>query len=272
MRRILSAVNGLLLSPDPRSDFLIIPATRNKKKPFIHRQDPCTDMKKVVLTISPKSTPSLLMNDKTRKPEIFTLKICAVFVSVLLLGGSGFLAADASGLPLNKQVQSGIENKYLKCNNPDHLLVIRQSLQLSCVTDESASKLGWPKVRFLEDNDMIVDYTPLQVEADGEKFQINCILKNGLIQKDLHYDLGGLVFGINSIKEGKAKLEIPQSFFKWFEPEKYIYHEIVIFERLGFEQIKIIEGNVKFEQDRYIVEFSFSDNDPEIEVHISHPV
>ena len=160
---------------------------------------------------------------------------------------------------LYKQIQSGIENKYLKCSNPDHQLVTRQSLQISCVTGESALKSGWAKVKFSENNDWIVSYTPLEIEADGEKFQINATLKNGLIQKAWRDGPDILSLKINSIKEGEAKLEFPAPFFML--PEGRVGYEIIVLENLEVMHIYPWPG-----QYRHVVEFPFSDTDPEIEV------
>ncbi|RNJ76080.1 MAG: hypothetical protein EB830_04890 [Nitrosopumilus sp. H13] len=194
------------------------------------------------------------MNDKTKKLRIFAIKYCPVLASVLLVG-LGF-SADASGLSLHGQIQSGVENKHLECNRQDHLLVVRPSLQFACVTGESASRLGWKEVSFSDDNDMMVSYTPLEVEIDGEKFQINATLKNGLIQKAGNWGYYDLSLKIIPTRDGEAKLEILRSFFTSFDPELSIHEKIMV-----ITPSEEIPSNVKFEQGRYVVEFSFSEDD-----------
>lgn len=168
-------------------------------------------------------------------------------------------------IPISSIGCPGIANqcqqiKDRKCNNPDHLLVIRESLQLACVSGEFASRLGWPEVKFSENDDMTVSYTPLEVKVGGEKFQINATLKNGLIEKAWSDDqLDGFSLKINSVNEGGIRLEIPESFFA--VPEGTIHDNIIVLEN-GEE----IHSDARFEQGRYVVEFSFSDTDPKIEV------
>ncbi|RNJ79682.1 MAG: hypothetical protein D9C04_04095 [Nitrosopumilus sp. B06] len=212
-----------------------------------------------------------MTSDTTRKPDTL-VENSTVVVSVLILAGIGFLVADASSLPLYKQIQSGVENRHLECSNLDHQLVIRPSLRPACVTAESALRAGWPDVMFLSNENMTVRYM-LEVEVDGKKFPINATLKNGLIEEiSVDSQTHTLSIKINPTEKGRVWLEIRNPSFLLPDPPPTILNWKDYLDILITDNQNIFHYQPWRDQSRLVVEFPFPDHDLKIDIGVLYPI
>ena len=91
-----------------------------------------------------------------------------------------FLVIDAYAVSLYKQIQNRTEGQILYCNNPDHLLVLRDSLKLACVYPETAIKKSWHSVMF-NDNGNVTVSDSVNVKAHEKDYRISYTVTEGLL-------------------------------------------------------------------------------------------
>ena len=179
------------------------------------------------------------------------------YVALALLGAG---IAGASAESLYGQIRDGVEDGDLECAVPGHVLVARPSLELACVSPGSADRLGWPKVAFSGDGRMVVNST-LEVASAGGTFGIGYVLMDGVIRDAREDDhSSALLLEVGSAAGGEIRLEIPQAFYSWFDPESGLCDRIMVLE--GEETV---DSGVALERGTYVVEFPFG-ADPRLEV------
>lgn len=76
--------------------------------------------------------------------RIKTQQLLGISLALVMVIGSTPLGFSE---PLRVQLEQGVEFPELQCDNPSHVLVLRTNGNVACVSEKSAEKLGWKKVK-----------------------------------------------------------------------------------------------------------------------------
>ena len=180
-----------------------------------------------------------------------------VIIASLLAGSSVFLVADVHAASLYKQIQNRTEGQILYCNNPDHLLVLRDSLKLACVYPETVIKKSWHPVVF-DDNGNVTVSDSVNVKAHEKDHRISYTVTKGLLNC-MRYDpdWDTLWLEIHSQGSGGMELSVPQQFFEHGDFFTVLENgEEVAFASLQDERNRLLQ-------------FNFTNPDPVIEVFLA---
>ena len=177
-----------------------------------------------------------------------------IIIAFLLTGSSVFLAVDAYATSLYKQIQNRTEGQILYCNNPDHLLVLRDNLKLACVYPETAIKKSWHPVMF-NDNGNVTVSDSVNVRAHEKDHRISYTVTEGLLN-DMRYepDWDTLWLEIHSRGSGGAELSVPKQFFE--QGDFFIV----------LENGKEVSFTSLQDEHSHLLQFNFTHPDPIIEV------
>lgn len=175
-------------------------------------------------------------------------------IAFLLTGSSVLLAVDAYAASLYKQIQNQAEGQIFYCNNPNHLLVLRNNLNLACVYPETAIKKSWHPV-VLDNNGNVTVSDSANVRAHEKDHLISYTVTEGLLS-DIWYHSGWntLWLEVRSQGSGGVEMSIPKQFFE--QGDFFIVLENG--EEVVFTSLQ--------EEHNHLLQFNFTHPDPVIEV------
>ena len=177
-----------------------------------------------------------------------------IIIAFLLTGSSVFLEVDAYAASLYKQIQNLTEGQILYCNNPDHLLVLRDNLKFACVYPETAIKKSWHPV-ILDDNGNVTISDSVNVRAYEKDYRISYTVTEGLLN-DMQYDpdWDTLWLEIHSRGSGGAELSVPKQLFGQGD----FFMVLENGEEVSFTSLQ--------DERNHLLQFNFTHPDPVIEL------
>lgn len=129
-------------------------------------------------------------------------KILGITLALVMLTGSIPLGFSE---PLRVQLEQGLETFEIQCDNPNHVLVLRTSGDIACVTERNAERLGWEIIEISIIDDVLIGTTEVNTTDLQEQ-------KQNLLEKieQTNQEIQNIEIVIDGIYQERVLLEDEQ--------------------------------------------------------------